>query len=129
MEEFVQRQYELSYPASRRDWGESQVITSWLFSIAVIGCLILGGCADGAKIVQEHESGGVVIYPFKDGQGPMLSSFRKEGLDLMQGKCKDRSYSIVREGEAKSRTRVVSPLDGAQEAIEERRWRIQFECK
>lgn len=90
---------------------------------------MLGGCADGAKIVQEHESGGVVIYPFKEGQGPMLSSFRKEGLDLMKEKCKDSSYSIVREGEAKGRTRVVSPLDGAQELVEERRWGIQFECR
>lgn len=95
----------------------------------VMVCLMLTGCADGAKIVQEHDTGGVVIYPFKEGQGPMLSSFRKEALDLMKGKCGERGYSIVREGEAKGRTRVVSPLDGAQEVVEERRWGIQFECK
>ena len=102
---------------------------SWLFAIATTASLLLGGCADGVKIVQEHDMGGVVIYPFKDGQGPMLSSFRTEGLDLMKEKCKGRSYSIVREGEAKRRARVVSPLDGAQELVEERRWGIQFECK
>lgn len=102
---------------------------AWLFTIAVTVFLLLSGCADGAKIVQEDDMGGVVIYPFKEGQGPMLSSFRKEGLDLMKEKCKGRSYSIVREGEAKGRTRVVSPLDGAQELVEERRWGIQFECK
>ncbi len=100
-----------------------------LFAIVVSIAVLLGGCADGAKIVQEYDMGGVVIYPFKEGQGPMLSSFRSEGLDLMKEKCKDRSYSIVREGEAKGRTRVVSPLDGAQELVEERRWGIQFECK
>jgi hypothetical protein len=100
-----------------------------LWAMAITGSLLLGGCADGAKIVQEHDMGGVVIYPFKEGQGPMLSSFRKEGLDLMKEKCQGRSYSIVREGEAKGRTRVVSPLDGAQELVEERRWGIQFECK
>lgn len=95
----------------------------------VVACLAVGGCADGAKIVQEHSTGGVVIYPFKEGQGPILSSFRKEALDLMKETCTGRSYSIVREGEAKGRSRVVSPLDGAQELVEERRWGIQFECK
>ena len=129
MEEFVQRQHEFSYPAADRDWGESQMINPWLITVVTMVALLLGGCADGAKIVQEHDMGGVVIYPFKEGQGPMLSAFRKEGLDLMNEKCKGRSYSIVREGEAKGRTRVVSPLDGAQELVEERRWGIQFECK
>ena len=129
MEESVQRQYEFSYPAAYRDRGKSQMINFWLFAIAITGAFLLGGCADGAKIVQQHDLGGVVIYPFKEGQGPMLSAFRKEGLELMNEKCKGRSYAIVREGEAKGRTRVVSPLDGAQELVEERRWGIQFECK
>ena len=105
------------------------MITSWLTTILVVACLSVGGCADGAKIVQQHDAGGVVIYPFKEGQGPMLSSFRQEALDLMKEKCGGSSYSIVREGEAKGRARVVSPLDGAQELVEERRWGIQFECK
>ncbi len=99
-------------------------------SIGVITfCLTFGGCADGAKLIQQYETGGIVIYPFKDGQGPMLSSFRNDALDLMKETCRGRSYNIVREGETKGRTRVVSPLDGVQEAIEERRWGIQFECK
>ncbi len=105
------------------------MINSWVKTAVVVACLAVGGCADGAKIVQQHESGGVVIYPFKEGQGPILSSFRKDALDLMKEKCRDKSYSIVREGEAKGRSRVVSPLDGAQELVEERRWGIQFECK
>lgn len=94
-----------------------------------MACLVLGGCADGAKLVQQHDTGGVVIYPFKEAQGPILSSFRKDALDLMKEKCIGSSYSIIREGEAKGRARVVSPLDGAQELVEERRWGIQFECK
>ncbi len=105
------------------------MIKSWLKIIGAATCLAIGGCADGAKIVQQHDMGGVVIYPFKEGQGPMLSSFRKDALDLMKEKCGNRFYSILREGEAKGRTRVVSPLDGAQELVEERRWGIQFECK
>jgi len=105
------------------------MINSWVRTAMVVACLAIGGCADGAKIVQEHGTGGVVIYPFKEGQGPILSSFRKEALELMKEKCPGGSYSIVREGEAKGRSRVVSPLDGAQELVEERRWGIQFECK
>jgi hypothetical protein len=106
------------------------MIKSWLKIVVTATCLAGGGgCADGAKIVQQYDAGGVVIYPFKEGQGPMLSSFRKDALDLMKEKCGGRSYSIVREGETKGRTRVVSPLDGAQELVEERRWGIQFECK
>jgi hypothetical protein len=105
------------------------MITSWVKTAVVMACLAVGGCADGAKLVQQHDTGGVVIYPFKEGQGPILSSFRKDALDLMKEKCTDRSYSIIREGEAKGRSRVVSPLDGAQELVEERRWGIQFECK
>ena len=105
------------------------MVKSWLKIVVTAACLAVGGCADGAKIVQQHGSGGVVIYPFKEGQGPMLSSFRKDALDLMKEKCGGRSYSIVREGETKGRARVVSPLEGAQELVEERRWGIQFECK
>ena len=101
----------------------------WRTIAGVLACLAVGGCADGAKIVQQHDRGGVVVYPFKEEQGPVLSSFRKDALDLMKEKCTDGSYSIVREGEAQGRTRVVSPLDGAQELVEERRWGIQFECK
>jgi hypothetical protein len=105
------------------------MINSWLKTAVVAACVALGGCADGAKIVQQHDTGGIVIYPFKEVQGPMLSSFRKDALDLMKEKCGGRSYSIVREGETKGRTRVVSPLDGAPETVEERRWGIEFECK
>jgi hypothetical protein len=97
------------------------MIKSWLKTAVAAACLAIGGCADGAKIVQQHDTGGVVIYPFKEGQGPMLSSFRREALDLMKEKCRGSSYSIVREGETKGRTRVVSPLDGAQELVEAER--------
>jgi hypothetical protein len=105
------------------------MMNSWVKIIGVVACLTVGGCAGGAKIVQQHDTGGVVIYPFKGEQGPILSSFRKDALDLIKEKCSGRSYSIVREGETQGRTRVVSPLDGVHELVEERRWGIQFECK
>ena len=102
---------------------------AWVITTMAVICLISGGCTDGAKIVQQHDGGGVAIYPFKEGQGPMLSAFRNEALDLMKEACRGGPYSIVREGETKGRNRVVSPLDGTQEVIHERRWGMQFECQ
>ncbi|MCX5724015.1 MAG: hypothetical protein NTX84_05775 [Nitrospirae bacterium] len=97
-------------------------------SLAVLLVIALVGCSEGAKLVQEREGGGVVAYPFKGDQGSMLSSFRREALDLMKEKC-GGPYSIVREGETKGRSRMVSPVEGAQELVRERRWGIEFLCK
>jgi hypothetical protein len=97
-------------------------------SLAVIFVITLAGCADGAKLIQEREDGGVVVYPFRGEQGSMLSSSRTEALALMKEKC-GGPYTIVREGEAKGRSRIFSPVEGAQEIVEERRWGMQFQCK
>lgn len=97
-------------------------------SLAMVLVLVLASCADGAKLVQEHDQGGVVVYPFKGEQGSMLSSFRKEALRLMKDKC-GGAYSIIREGETKGRARMASPIEGAQDIVQERRWGIQFQCK
>ncbi len=97
-------------------------------SLAVLFVITSAGCAEGAKLVQEREDGGVVAYPFKGEQGPMLSSFRKDALALMKEKC-GGPYTIVREGETKGRSRVVGAVEGAQEIVQERRWGIQFQCK
>jgi len=97
-------------------------------SLAVLFVIALAGCGEGAKLLQEREDGGVVTYPFKGEHGSMLSSFRQDALALMKEKC-GGSYTIVREGEAKGRTRMASPVEGAQEIVQERRWGIQFQCK
>ena len=97
-------------------------------SLALLMVLLLLGCAEGAKLVQEREDGGVVSYPFKGEQGSMLSSFRKDALALMKEKC-GGLYTIVREGETKGRSRMASPVEGAQEILRERRWGIEFQCK
>ena len=97
-------------------------------SLAALLIIVLVGCAEGAKLVQESEDGGVVSYPFKGEQGSMLSSFRQDALALMKKKC-DGPYTIVREGETKGRSRMTSPVEGAQEIVRERRWGIQFQCK
>ena len=97
-------------------------------SLSVLLVVALAGCGEGAKLLQEGEDGGIVAYPFTGEQGSMLSSFRTDALALMKEKCAG-PYIIVREGETKGRTRTVSPMAGAEEIIQERRWGIQFQCK
>jgi hypothetical protein len=97
-------------------------------SLALLLVIFLVGCAEGAKLVSEREDGGVVAYPFKGEQGAMLSSFRKDALDLMKKKC-GGPYTIVREGETKGRSRMAGSIEGTQEMVQERRWGIQFQCK
>lgn len=90
--------------------------------------ILLAGCAESAKLVQDSGNGGVVVYPYKGDQGPMLSSFRKDAVAIMKERC-GASYAIVKEGETKGRARVTAPVQGAQEVVEERRWGIEFRCK
>lgn len=90
--------------------------------------LIVSGCAEGAKFLEETENGGVVVYPYKGEQGNLLSSFRKDALRLMEKKC-GGPYSIVREGETRGRSRVFGSVEGGHEIVQERRWGIQFQCK
>ena len=90
--------------------------------------LLLVGCGEGAKLVQDTGDGGVVTYPFKGEQGSLLSPFRQEALTMMRDKCGGGSYTIVREGEAKGRARVVG-VESSGEIVQERRWGIQFQCK
>ena len=89
--------------------------------------LVLAGCSEGAKLVQDTGDGGVATYPFQGEQGSLLSPFRQDALTLMRDKCAG-SYTIVREGEAKGRARVVG-VEGSGEIVQERRWGIQFQCK
>src|SRR5687767_5971380 len=54
--------------------------------------LLLSGCSEGLRLVQSSESGGIVVYPFKE-TGSLLSPFRKDALQLMQQHC-GGSYRI-----------------------------------
>jgi len=101
---------------------------AWSRAVLSVAVLLLTGCAGGAKLIQESDQGGVVVYPFKGDQGSMLSPFRKEAFELMKNKCGGR-YSIVREGETKGRARVAAHIEGAQEIVQERRWGIEFQCQ
>lgn len=101
---------------------------NWSSLASPLMLLLLIGCAEGARLAQRSEDGGVVTYPFKGDQGHMLSSFRTDALSLIQGTC-GGGYAIIREGEAKGRARVVGGIEGGQEIVRERRWGIEFRCK
>ncbi len=90
-------------------------------------CLLLVGCGEGAKLVQATDRGGVVIYPYKEQLGSMATTFRSDALQVMREQCKS-GYTIVREGEAKGRSRVVEN-QGIPEVVTEHRWGIEFQCK
>src|SRR5262249_11705938 len=97
-------------------------------ALILLSCLVFAGCEGGATMIQEQDASGVVVYPFKGEQGHILSSFRKDALSLIQKKC-GYAYTITREGETKSRSRVAGAVPGGQEMVQERRWAIEFRCK
>lgn len=103
-------------------------MNAWSRYLAAVLLLYVAGCAEGAKLAQEREHGGIVVYPLKGKQAAVLSPFRSEALALMGEKC-GGSYAIVREGETKGRIRLAGAVEGGQEIERERRWAIQFECK
>lgn len=99
----------------------------WSRVSLLASALAFAGCSEGAKLVQVTDGGGIVTYPFK-GDNHLTSSFRTEAFQLMDKQCAG-AYSIVREGEAKGRSRIAGAVQGAEEVITEKRWGIQFRCK
>ena len=77
--------------------------------------------------MQATDRGGVVIYPYKEQLGSMATKFRSDALQVMREHCTS-GYTIVREGEAKGRSRIVEN-QGIPEVVTERRWGIEFQCK
>lgn len=89
---------------------------------------LLAACAGGATLLQQTERGGIAAYPYVPQRGPMVSSFRRDALKLMDEHCRGR-YRIVREGEARGRDRVTSTAPGSEEVVRDYRWGIQYECQ
>lgn len=116
----------MDHVETRMDYHRSP--TKIWSSLACALALLMAGCAEGAKLAQRDENGGVVTYPFKHDHGHMLSSFRKDALALMNETC-SAGYVIVREGEARGRARVAGAIEGGKEIVRERRWGIEFRCK
>lgn len=87
---------------------------------------LLAGCSEGVKFIQETDTGGVVVYPYK-GDNAIVSSFRHDALDLIEKKC-PKGYTVLKEGQTTSLQRIHDTVGGS-EAIELKRWAIKFACK
>ena len=95
----------------------------------VCALLLATGCAEGAKLVQVTDSGGVVTYPLKrDRESIYASPFRGDALTLIDQQCGGR-YTIVREGETKGRSYASGREGGDDEIATQRFWGLQFRCK
>ena len=94
--------------------------------VAGLLVVLLAGCSEGVKFVQETDAGGVVVYPYK-GDNSLVSTFRGEALDLMQHKC-PKGYNVLKEGQTTGLRRIHDNVGGS-EAIEIKRWAIKFQCK
>jgi hypothetical protein len=86
------------------------------------------GCSEGASLVRETPTGGVVTYAFKEGRGALFSRYRAEALKLIDRKC-PIGYTIVTEGEARGHRSVSGIVEGAEDQTKHRRWALQFRCK
>lgn len=89
---------------------------------------LITACAGGATLMQQTDRGGIAAYPYVPQRGPMVSSFRRDALRLMDEHCHGR-YRIVREGEARGRDRVSTTAPGAEEIVRDYRWGMQYECQ
>lgn len=88
--------------------------------------VLLAGCSEGVKFIQETDTGGVVVYPYK-GDNSLVSTFRGDALDMMQKKC-PKGYTVLKEGQTTGLRRIHDNVGGS-EAIELKRWAIKFQCK
>lgn len=98
----------------------------WSRGLLAAAGLLLAACGGGATLVETTPGGGVVTYPFNSGLGHLASPFRADALTLIRERC-GGLFTIVREGEARSRVREVQTVAG-RDVIEERRWGLEFRC-
>jgi hypothetical protein len=87
------------------------------------------GCAEGAKLVGETSTGGVVTYPYKEDRGgAMFSRFRGEAIEAMKKKCPS-GYTVLAEGETRGYESVAGTTEGMEDNTKRRRWGLKFRCK
>jgi hypothetical protein len=101
-------------------------IKMWL---VLVMALCLSGCSEGATLVRETPTGGIVTYLYRDDHGgPMFSSHRPEALEIITRKCPS-GYLIAHEAEARGSSTVQGTLEGTEDDSRARRWGLQFRCK
>ena len=92
----------------------------------VCGILLLSGCGGGLRLVLDDDHRGVMMYRYKETQGPMLTPRRGEAFQKIRELCRG-PFTIVREGETRGRQRMVEGVGGS-EIIIENWWGIRFHC-
>ena len=96
-------------------------------SLVCVLVLCAAGCAEGAKLAQANQDGGVVTYPFKGDQGHMLSSFRKDALAADERHVWRRLSDCARRRSERTSARGRRLLRRT-EIVRERRWGIRVRC-
>ena len=85
--------------------------------VIVFGVLgISAGCSQAVLLTQETEQGSVVTDLFKEDKGgPMGSPYRRDALNLIEGKC-PFGYIVFKDGEVQGYS-TMSSVGGAEEQV------------
>ena len=101
--------------------------------VGLIVSIVFASCAPNARIVNETETGGTVLYTYIEEQDVLTSPERREALRLLDEKC-PAGYRISREGEV---PRIDQAVDRAWmgqvsrdgQVSREKQWAILFACR
>ena len=90
-------------------------------------------CASNARIVNETESGGTVVYTYFEERDVLSSAGRTDALRLIDEKC-PAGYRVSQEGQLAQINRAVDRAWMGQisrdgQPSREKRWAVQFVCK
>jgi hypothetical protein len=101
--------------------------------VVLICSLVLASCTSNARIVNETETGGTVLYSYIEEEDVLTSPERRDALRLLDDKC-PAGYRISREGEVPRIDQVVDRAWMGQvsrdgQVSRERHWAILFACK
>lgn len=103
-------------------------VKPWRNVIGLAVLVVSVGCSQAVQLTHETEQGGMVTYLFnEDKGGQMGSTYRKDALKLIEGKCPSR-YIVLTDGEVQVYS-DMSTVGGAEGEVSGRRWGIEFRCK
>ena len=90
-------------------------------------------CASNARILNETESGGTVVYTYFEERDVLSSAGRTDALRLIDEKC-PAGYRVSQEGQLAQINRAVDRAWMGQisrdgQPSREKRWAVQFVCK
>ena len=94
---------------------------------------MLTGCGSSAKLVNESDTGGTVIYPYMTEADVLASPTRQDALRLLETKCPG-GYRISREGQVARISPAVDrtwkgQISSDGQVSREKQWAIVFSCK